>query len=193
MFDGFLESLTQLPLLARFAIALLVILTLPPLCQRIRLPAAVGLLMAGVALGPSGLHIAPEHGEVAHFFADVGKLLLMFFAGLEIDLTQFQRVRNRSLAFGVATFAVPLVTGIAVGYGFGHGWIAALLIGSLLASHTLLGFPIVQRLGLVRNEAVTVTIGATVFTDLASLLVLALCIPIHMAGFSSAAFAGDRS
>jgi Kef-type K+ transport system membrane component KefB len=188
MYDTFLESLMHLPLMARFAIALIVVLTVPPLCQRIRLPAAVGLLLAGVVLGPSGLHVAPQHGEVAHFFADVGKLLLMFFAGLEIDLAQFQRVRNRSLGFGVATFAFPFAAGAAVGYGFGYGLIGALLIGSLLASHTLLGFPIVQRLGLVRNEAVTVSIGATVFTDVASLLVLALCIPIHTAGFSATAF-----
>ena len=103
MFDEIIESMTHLPLLARFAIALLLFLTIPPLCKRIRLPAAVGLLLAGVVLGPSALHIAPEHGEVAQFFADVGKLLLMFFAGLEIDLDQFLRIRNRSLTFGVAT------------------------------------------------------------------------------------------
>jgi Kef-type K+ transport system membrane component KefB len=189
MFDGIIESLTHLPLLARFAIALLLFLTIPPLCKRIRLPAAVGLLLAGVVLGPSGLHIAPEHGEVAHFFADVGKLLLMFFAGLEIDLDQFLRIRNRSLTFGFATFFFPMLAGITVGLAFGYGWIGALLIGSLLASHTLLGFPIVQQLGLVRNEAVTVAIGATVFTDVASLLVLAICIPIHTTGFSASTFA----
>jgi Kef-type K+ transport system membrane component KefB len=188
MFDEILESMTHLPLLARFAIALLLLLTVPPLCKRIRLPAAVGLLLAGVVLGPSGLHIAPEHGEVAHFFADVGKLLLMFFAGLEIDLDQFLRIRNRSLTFGIATFAFPMCAGVIVGLTFGYGWIAALLIGSLLASHTLLGFPIVQQLGLVRNEAVTVAIGATVFTDVASLLVLAICIPIHTSGFSPTTF-----
>jgi Kef-type K+ transport system membrane component KefB len=188
MTDGVDESLIHLPLMARFAIALLLFLTIPPLCKRIRLPAAVGLLLAGVLLGPSGVHIAPQDGEVANFFADVGKLLLMFFAGLEIDLDHFLRVRNRSLTFGIATFAFPLVAGIIVGVVFGYTWIGALLIGSLLASHTLLGFPIVQELGIVRNEAVTVAIGATVFTDVASLLVLAICIPIHTTGFSTTTF-----
>lgn len=188
MFDNILESMTHLPLLARFAIALMLFLTIPPLCKRIRLPSVVGLLLAGVVLGPSGLHVAPEHGEVAHFFADVGKLLLMFFAGLEIDLDQFMRIRKRSLTFGIATFAFPLLAGLIVGFVFGYGWIGALLIGSLLASHTLLGFPIVQQLGIVRNEAVTVAIGATVFTDVASLLVLAICIPIHTTGFSASTF-----
>lgn len=188
MLDWLFESLTQLPLLARFAFALTVLLAVPALCKRIHLPAVVGLLAAGVLFGPYGLQVGPKHKEVAEFFAEVGKLLLMFFAGLEIDVQEFQRTRNRSLVFGLATFSLPLAAGFAVGMSFGYGWIGALLIGSLLASHTLLGYPIVQRLGLVRNEAVTVTIGATIFTDIASLMVLAVCIPIHMSGFSPNAF-----
>jgi Kef-type K+ transport system membrane component KefB len=184
MLDRFLESLADLPLLARFAFALTLLLTIPALCKRLRLPAVVGLLAAGVIFGPYGLHVGPKHNEVAEYFAEVGKLLLMFFAGLEVDLQQFHRTRNRSVIFGLATFALPLMAGFAIGMSFGYGWIGALLIGSLLASHTLLGFPIVQRLGLVRNEAVTVSIGATIFTDIASLMVLAVCIPIHMSGFS---------
>lgn len=181
-------EIPMLPPLARFALALLILLTMPALCRRVRLPAVVGLLAAGVVLGPNGMGFAPRHSEVAHFFADVGKLLLMFFAGLEIDLTQFRRVQNRSLGFGVASFAGPLIFGTLLGFAFGYGWLSALLIGSVFASHTLLGYPIVQRLGLVRNEAVTVTIGATIFTDVAALLVVAVCIPIHTAGFSPQAF-----
>lgn len=188
MLQSLLESLTPLPILARFAIAMAVIIVVPALCRRVGLPAVVGLLAAGVLFGPYGLRVAPRHGEVAHFFADIGKLLLMFFAGLEIDLEQFRRTRARSLGFGLATFAIPLTAGLAAGLVFGYGWIGALLIGSLLASHTLLGYPIVQRLGLVRDEAVTVTIGATIFTDIASLMVLAVCVPIHTAGFSAGGF-----
>ncbi len=187
MLESLLTALQDLPLLARFAFALTLLLTVPALCKRLRLPAVVGLLAAGVLFGPHGLHVGPKHNEVAEYFAEVGKLLLMFFAGLEVDVQQFQRTRNRSLVFGLATFSLPLLAGFAVGMAFGYGWIGALLIGSLLASHTLLGFPIVQRLGLVRNEAVTVSIGATIFTDIASLMVLAICIPIHVSGFSPAA------
>jgi Kef-type K+ transport system membrane component KefB len=78
--------------------------------------------------------------------------------------------------------------GVGLGLFFGYGVLSSFLIGSVFASHTLLGYPIVQRLGLVRNEAVTVTIGATIFTDIAALLVVAVCIPIHTAGFSTTAF-----
>jgi Kef-type K+ transport system membrane component KefB len=188
MFDDLPEALTQLPTLARFAFAMTLILTVPALCRRLRLPAVVGLLLAGIAFGPYGLQVGPRHNEVAEYFAEIGKLLLMFFAGLEIDLQQFQRTRNRSLGFGFATFAIPLVAGFGVGSYFGYGWVGALVIGSLLASHTLLGYPIVQRMGLTSNEAVTVTIGATIFTDIASLLVLAVCVPIHLSGFSPTSF-----
>jgi Kef-type K+ transport system membrane component KefB len=168
---------------------MLVLFTIPPLCRRVRLPAVVGLLAAGVLVGPFGLRFAPRHAEVAQFFAEIGKLLLMFFAGMEIDLTQFNRTRNRSAGFGLLTFAFPLTAGLLVGLAAGYPLIGALLIGSLLASHTLIAYPIVERLGKLRNEAVTVTIGATVFTDLASLLVLAVCIPIHKSGFAPGTFA----
>lgn len=188
MGHGTAESAALLPPMARFAIALIIFLLVPPCCQRIRLPGVVGLLAAGVALGPSGFEIAPKNPEVAEFFAEVGKLLLMFFAGLEIDLNQFNRVSNRSIIFGMASFGLPLLMGTGLGLVFHYNWLSSLLIGSIFASHTLLGYPIVQKLGLVRNEAVTVTIGATIFTDIAALLVVAVCIPIHTAGFSISAF-----
>jgi Kef-type K+ transport system membrane component KefB len=165
-----------------------VILVVPALCQKIRLPSVVGLLLAGVLFGPYGLHVGPKSHEVGNFFAEIGKLLLMFFAGLEIDPIQFRRTGRRSFVFGLTTFAMPLASGLLVGLVFGYGWLGALLIGSLLASHTLLGYPILQRLGLARDEAVTVTVGATIFTDIASLMVLAVCIPIHVSGFSATAF-----
>jgi len=182
------DSMRHLPILARFAIALTLFLVLPPMCRRVRLPGIIGLILAGVVFGPCGMQVAPKRPEVAEFFSDIGKLLLMFFAGLEIDLTQFRQVQNRSLAYGAASFATPLVFGTALGLLFGYGLLSALLIGSVFASHTLLGYPIVQRMKLVRNEAVTVTIGATIFTDVAALLVVAVCIPIHKAGFSATAF-----
>jgi Kef-type K+ transport system membrane component KefB len=183
------EPLVHLPLLVRFAVILAIFLLVPPLSRRLRIPPAVGLLLAGVALGPSGLHTLPQAAPVAEFFAAIGVLLLMFFAGLEIDLSQLRRTGVRSLVFGCLTFAVPQAVGTGVGLLAGYSWLAAVLIGSLMASHTLLGFPIVQRMKLVTDEAVAVTIGGTVFTDLASLLVLAICLPIHTSGFSAPVFA----
>lgn len=189
--DDVLDDLTHLPLLARFAILMTVILVVPALCKRLRLPAVVGLLGCGVLFGPAGLQVAQSGSSTAHDLGEIGKLLLMFFAGMEIDLLEFRRLRAKSLGFGSLTFALPLLCGAAAALAFGYGWIAALLIGSLLASHTLLGFPIVQELGVARNEAVAVTIGATVLTDILSLLVLAVCLPIHSSGFSAGPFAAQ--
>src|SRR6516165_9458671 len=166
MVDPTQEPIVHLPLLVRFALVLAIFLFIPPLCRRLRIPPGVGLLLAGVALGPSGLGTLPNAAPVAMFFAEIGRLLLMFFAGAEIDLSQFRRTGKRSMVFGGLTFSIPLVIGAVVAMLAGYTLLAAVLVGSLLASHTLLGFPIVQRMKLVTYEAVAVTVGGTVFTDL---------------------------
>lgn len=174
--------LAQTPLVT-FTLLLLSVLVVPPIFERLQLPGLVGLLVAGVLLGPSVLGLLNPEAETMDLLSDVGKIYLMFVAGLEIDLADFRRTKERSLAFGLATFCFPMTGGILVGHFIaGLGWNASILVGSLLASHTLLGFPIVSRLGLTRNEAVTVTIGATIFTDVAALMVLAICLSVHASG-----------
>ncbi len=184
--ETILQALPDSPIVT-FTILILVSLTIPPIFEKIKLPGLVGLLVAGVVLGSNGLGLLNPNSDVMKLFADIGKIYLMFVAGLEIDLEEFRRKKNRSLGFGLATFCLPLIAGTAVGLISGFGLNASVLIGSLLASHTLLGYPIVNRLGVVKNEAVTVTIGATIFTDIAALLVLAICISIHGGEFSAAA------
>src|SRR6516164_8289362 len=132
MVDPAQEPVVHLPLLVRFAIVMAIFLFIPPICRRVRIPPGVGLLLAGVALGPSGLHTLPNAAPVAMFFAEIGKLLLMFFAGLEIDLAQFRRTGRRSLAFGGLTFSIPFVVGIGVGLLAGYSWIAAKFLAARL-------------------------------------------------------------
>ncbi len=178
------QTLTKDPFIP-FVILLLVILVVPLIFERLRIPGLVGLLAAGVILGPQGLHIFQRGTPPMDLLPEIGLIYLMFVAGLEIDMEQFQRTRNRSLTFGIFTFLVPLIAGTLVGRWFGFGWNASILIGSLFASHTLLAYPIVSRLGVINNEAVTVTIGATIFTDIGSLLVLAVCVAINAGEFSA--------
>ena len=147
------------------------------------------MLLGGVIIGPYVLGFFGTDRPIADFMAELGKLLLMFFAGLEIDLGLFRRARNRSIAFGITTTVLPLVLGTAVGLAFGYAAIPAIVIGSLLASHTLLGLPILDRLGLKRLESVTVTVGATVMSDTLSLVVFAICVSISTTGFSASALA----
>ncbi len=170
--------------IASFTILLFASLTIPPLIERLKLPGLVGLLLAGVVLGPYGLKLLNPNTETIKLLSDIGKIYLMFVAGLEIDMAAFHRTRNRSLSFGLATFLIPMICGTILGRIFDFGWNSSLLIGSLLASHTLLAYPLIQRLGVVRNESVTVTVGATIFTDIGALLVLAICVSIHQGEFS---------
>lgn len=179
--------LVHSPIIA-FTILLLVILTIPPVFERLRLPGLVGLLLAGVVLGENGLKLLNPESETIKLLSDIGKVYLMFVAGLEIDLEQFRQTKNRSIGFGILTFAAPLITGTWIGKLFNYSWNSSFLIGSLFASHTLLAYPIVSRLGVVKNEAVTVTIGATIFTDTGALLVLAICVGIHIGKFTALSF-----
>jgi len=174
----------ELPTLAKFAIAMAIIVGVPRLSRRVRLPGVVGLLLSGIVVGPHGLDVFGTIRPVADFFADLGKLLLMFCAGLEIDLALFRRARNRVLEFGLLTTGLPLLLGTGVGLLFGFQPVAAVVLGSLLASHTLLAAPTVARLGAIRLEPVAVTFGATVVSDTLSLVVFAICVSTFQSGFS---------
>jgi len=184
LLDAIRSHVLALPDLAKFAVIVAVIVGVPRQAARIRLPAMVGLLLFGVALGPHVLGFFGEHRPIADFFAELGKLLLMFSAGLEIDIALFYRAQKRSIIFGVFTTTVPLVFGTFLGLGFGYALIPAIVVGSLLASHTLLSIPIVQRLGVIRLEPIVVTIGASVLSDTLSLIVFAVCVSIYTTGFS---------
>ena len=176
--------LLALPSLAKFAVALGIIVGAPPLSRRMRIPDVVGLLLAGMVIGPYGLGLIGEHRPIADFLADLGILLLMFFAGLELDLVLFRKARNRAIAFGLLTTFLPLLLGTGVALLFGYPVLLAIVIGSLLGPHTLLGLPIVSRLGETRLEPMVITVGATVVADILSLVVFAICVSTFKTGFS---------
>jgi hypothetical protein len=93
-----------------------------------------------------------ENWPIANFFAELGKFLLMFSAGLEVDVTLFRKAQTKSITFGLVTTMVPLLLGTAYGLTFGYSLIPAIVIGSLLTSHTLLSLSIVTRLDAIRLE-----------------------------------------
>jgi Kef-type K+ transport system membrane component KefB len=165
------------------------ILLMPPLCRRVKLPPVVGLLVAGIFLGPFVLDIFGKDRPVMDFMSDLGKLLLMFYAGLDVDLASFRQSQRKVTIFGLITTTLPLLLGTTVDLWFGYPAIPAIVLGSLLASHTLLGLPIVKALGASRLEPVTVTCGATVMSDTLSLVVFAVCLSTYERGFSMAVLA----
>ena len=165
------------------------IVIIPRLSRRVRLPEAVGLLLSGVVLGPHMLDVFPREHPIAQFFSELGMLLLMFFAGLDMNLTLFRQKIFRSIVFGVTTTSIPLLLGTLAALWLGYGLLPAIVVGSLLASHTLLGSTIVRRLGVNRLEPIVITIGATMMSDTLSLLVFALCVPLFASGFSASGLA----
>ena len=167
-----------------FAILLVIILVVPILFERLRLPGLIGLILSGILLGPNGWNLFEIDHSLWELLSKIGLVYLLFVAGLEVDLEQFRRRRNRALGFGSFAFGLPLVLGTVLGRIFGFDWLSSILIGSLLSSYTLLAYPIINRLGLMNNEAISVTIGASIFTDIAALLMLAVCVAIHLKEFN---------
>jgi len=179
----------ELPLLVKFALGLSLISLVPQVCRRLHVPPVVGLLLCGVVFGPYGLQVIGKTDPVTEFLAELGKILLMFMAGLEIDLALFKRVQKKSMTFGVITTSLPLILGTAVGLVFGYAVLPAIVIGSLLASHTLLASSTIVRLGETKLEPITITYGATIFSDTSSLIVFAICASTFMRGFSISSLA----
>lgn len=174
----------ELSTLAKFAIVSAMILLLPRLAERLRLPGVLGYIFAGMVLGPGMVSMLNADQPVVKLFSELGKLLFMFFVGFEIDLDEFSKVRHRAMLFGSLTFGLPFALGIGLGRALGFEWNAAILVGTIIASHTLLAYSILAKSGLVSRESVCVTVGGTIFTDIASMIVLAFVVSFHCVGFS---------
>jgi Kef-type K+ transport system membrane component KefB len=138
-----------------FGICMVVILATPLIFERFRLPGIIGPIIAGVILGSSVLNVL-ERGQAIELLGNVGLLYIMFLSGLEINMSQFRKNRDRSLVFGIITFTIPQLVGtLLFRYVLGFGWAAAVLIASMFASHTLVPYPIISRLGITKNDAVS--------------------------------------
>lgn len=157
-----------------FALVMLIILLAPILFKKLRIPGIVGLILAGTLVGPSILGLL-ERDSTIELLGTVGLLYLMFMAGLAIDLNRFEKLRNRSIGFGVVSYLLPAVGAYYLGiYLFDFSVATSLLLGAIVGSHTLLAYPIVERLGITKNTAVTMSMGGTLVTDTLSLGVLAI-------------------
>lgn len=178
VFDHLLQEF-ELPLTGAvpiFSLILFIILLSPILLKKIKVPGIIGLIISGVIIGPNGLNILEQNSAV-NLFSTIGLLYIMFIAGIELDIYEFKRNKYKSLGFGFFTFIIPLSLGIPVcHYLLGYSWTASLLIASMFATHTLVSYPIVTKFGISRNQAVAVTVGGTILTDTAVLILLAVII-----------------
>lgn len=157
-----------------FSLLLLIILLSPILLRKINIPGIIGLIIAGVLIGPHGLYIL-EKNSALDLFSTIGLLYIMFIAGLELDLNEFKAHKNKSLLFGFFTFIIPLGVGFPVCYYLlNYDFNASFLTASMFATHTLVAYPIVSKLGISKNQAVAITVGGTILTDTAVLIILAV-------------------
>ncbi len=157
-----------------FFIVLSIILLAPILLNRIRVPHIIGLIIAGVIIGPNGLNLLARDSSF-DIFGSVGILYLMFLAGLEIDMNDFKKNKKEGFVFGLYTFAVPMILGpLTSHYTLHLDWMTSILLASMYASHTLIAYPIVSRYGITRARAIPITIAGTIFTVLAALIILAV-------------------
>jgi Kef-type K+ transport system membrane component KefB/nucleotide-binding universal stress UspA family protein len=163
---------------AIFLIIMAIMLVAPLLFERLRLPGIVGLILAGVLVGPHGFGLLERDSTIV-LLGTVGLLFLMFMAGLETSLDDLKSNADKAGIFGLATFAVPMVLGVVAMMLLGYSLLAAILVASCFASHTLLALPIVSKLGVMRSPSVTATLGGTLITNILALLVLAVVVKAH--------------
>ncbi|MCO6495789.1 MAG: cation:proton antiporter [Bacteroidetes bacterium] len=168
-----------------FSLILLIILLSPVLLRKLNIPGIIGLIIAGVVIGPHGLHIL-ERNSAVDLFSTIGLLYIMFIAGLELDLNEFKANKNKSLLFGFFTFAIPLSVGYPVcHYLLGYDFNTSFLTASMFATHTLVAYPIVSKFGVSKNQAVAITVGGTILTDTAVLIILAVILGNAQGGLTN--------
>ncbi len=157
-----------------FLVVFAVLLLGPVLFRRAGVPGIIGLLVGGYAIGSHGLSLIGAGNNTLPDLGQLGLLYLMFAAGVEIDLNLLLKYRRSAITFGLLTFILPFALGTLVGFALGWEVPAALLLGSLLASHTLITYPAIKDAGLAADPAVATAVGSTVLTDTLALVVLAV-------------------
>lgn len=184
-----LTDLLQRPLqdsVLQFSLILLVILFSTLVLKRLRIPDIIGLIFSGILIGPSGFNLLTRNSFV-EVLSTVGLLYIMFIAGLELDLHEFKANRNKSLSFGALTFGIPLAIGFPICfYLLDFDVYGSLLVASIFATHTLVTYPIVSRLGAAKDSAVAMTVGGTILADTGVLLMLAIILGASEGGLTPA-------
>ncbi|PZX53306.1 cation:proton antiporter [Algoriphagus chordae] len=163
---------------SKFLLILLIILLAPIALNRLKIPPLLGLIIAGAIVGPTGLNLIERDSGII-LSGTAGMLYIMFLAGLEIDLVDFRKNSKKSMVFGMYTFLIPMILGMIAGlYLLNMSMLTSTLLASMFASHTLIAYPMISKLGISKNRAVNITVGGTLITDTLALLVLAIVVEV---------------
>ena len=156
-----------------------IVLFAPLLFNRLRMPHIIGMILAGLLIGPNGLNIL-DRDDSFELFGEVGLFYIMFLASLEINMQEMKQAKGGALLMGLAVFAIPIALGLLANtYILKYdNFMTSLLLASMYASYTLISYPIVARYGLSRLRCVNFVVGGTVITDTLTLFVLAIIVGI---------------
>lgn len=179
MFLSFSLSLPMTNPTVQFLILFIIIFFAPIIFKKIRIPSLIGLIIAGAIIGPFGLSLMLRDSNMI-MLGNAGLLYIMFLAGIEIDVEEFKKNSSKSIVFGLITFIIPMIIGFFAGrFLLNLNEVSSILLASMFASHTLIAYPLISKLGAGKNRAVTITIGGTMITDTLALLVLAVIMAMH--------------
>ncbi len=168
-----------------FFVVLLIILFAPIIMGKLRIPHIIGMVLAGVAIGQYGLNIL-ERDASFELFGRVGLYYIMFLASLEMDMDGVKKHKYRIVVFGLLTCLIPFAMTYFMGIDLlGYSTAAALLLGCIMASNTLVSYPIVARYGLQRKPSVTLSVGSTMLSLLIALIIVAAIVSAHEGGGSA--------
>jgi Kef-type K+ transport system membrane component KefB len=160
----------------KFLVILLIILFTPILLNRLKIPHLLGLIIAGAIIGPFGFNLITRDSSII-LSGTAGLLYIMFLAGLEIDINDFKKNAGKSTLLGLYGFIIPMILGTLTGlYILNYPLLTSILMASMFASHTLITYPIVSKLGIIKNKAINITVGSTLITNILALLVLAVVV-----------------
>lgn len=165
-----------------FFVVLLIILFAPIVMSRLRIPHIIGMVLAGVLVGRYGLNVL-ERDASFEMFGKVGLLYIMFLAGLEMNLTDIKKKSLQFMLFGFLTFFIPFATAYVVGVSLlGYSQMASLVLACILASNTLIAYPIVCKFGLQKHPAVALSVGSSMIALTVSLIILAAIVGMNGKG-----------
>ena len=156
-----------------FFVVLLMILLSPIIMGRLRIPHIIGMVLAGVVVGQYGLDIL-ERDASFELFGRVGLYYIMFLAGLEMDMEGLKKNRNRVAVFGLLTFLIPFAMTYAMAsWLLYYTPLGSFLLAAIMASNTLIAYPIVGRYGLTRHTSSTLSVGSSMMALFMALIVMA--------------------
>ena len=159
--------------LAIISLVLAMILLVPMVCRKIRIPSIVGFIIMGILVGPYGFELLGG-GATIQSLGKIGMLYIMLQAGIEVDVNDFRQQRTHAVIFGFYSFILPFILGIGTSLLLGFDLVTSALMGAMYGSHTLMTYPIVSRYGVQKNAATNIAVGGTMLTITLSLLVLAI-------------------